>query len=496
MWLLPYSKRMPEHPSNPSTAAPLFSIIIPLEFHRGQWERGWQGWQSQTLDKAAFEIILGVPPDFPQRDKLVAIVGPAARLEYSQHSHDIALCAAGAAGARGTFLFFTEAHCWPEPDVLELCLQAFRDHPDWTGLSCKSVRVCHNRLSEVEADMYDADIEYGMTVHPWRKILDQCFVTRRETYEACGGLRPEFGHFSEWMLAANYSARGYKVGYLPEARVRHYYVGSLPELKAFTLDFVAGEIRHFSRGADEPGNALLEPPEEWTCRDNFEPGMARAILRMCARDIVGGRGMEAIGRAKRWLGPAIFGDGIAGAVSVAAVLRVRLAMTLALAGSSREQLGACFKDYIGALIRRQRLACIRAERRSLTQRGSDTNAVVLKQTGFYPLEQYQGSAFRWSETEAALRIRARPGRRSIRIECAPVRSLSERMDVRFFFDGRPIPAGSILTGTEDFEIQVDVSESGTGTLGWICQPFPATADPRRLGLPVRRVELISRGRPV
>ena len=243
----------------------------------------------------------------------------------------------------------------------------------------------------------------------------------------------EFGHFSEWMLAANYSARGYKVGYLPEARVRHYYIGSLPELKAFTLDFVAGEIRHFSRSAVEPGTALLEPPEEWTCRDNFEPGMARAILGMCARDIVGGRGMEAIGRAKRWLGPAIFGDGIAGAVSVAAVLRVRLAMTLALAGSSREQLGACFKDYIGALIRRQRLACIRAERRNLTQRGSDTNAVVLKQTGFYPLEQYQGSAFRWSETEAAVRIRARPAYRSIRIECAPVRSLSERMDVRFFF---------------------------------------------------------------
>jgi hypothetical protein len=77
------------------TIAPLFSIIIPLEYHRGQWERCWQGWQSQTLDRAAFEIILMVPPDFPERDKLSELAGTA-RLEYSQHTHDVALCADGA----------------------------------------------------------------------------------------------------------------------------------------------------------------------------------------------------------------------------------------------------------------------------------------------------------------------------------------------------------------------------------------------------------------
>ena len=56
--------------SDPLTSTPLFSVIIPLEYHRRQWESCWQGWQSQTLGKDAFEIILVVPPDFPQRDML------------------------------------------------------------------------------------------------------------------------------------------------------------------------------------------------------------------------------------------------------------------------------------------------------------------------------------------------------------------------------------------------------------------------------------------
>ena len=81
------------------TPAPLFSIIVPLEFHRGQWERAWQGWQSQTIGSADFEIILVVPADFPQRERLHQLTVPTLRLEPSTHSHDVSLCAAGAAKA-------------------------------------------------------------------------------------------------------------------------------------------------------------------------------------------------------------------------------------------------------------------------------------------------------------------------------------------------------------------------------------------------------------
>jgi hypothetical protein len=208
--------------------------------------------------------------------------------------------------------------------------------------------------------MYDADIEYGMKLHPWRKILDQCFVTRREPYHQCGGLLQEFGHFSEWLLAARYHAAGYEIGYLPDARFHHYYIGARSELKAFTLDFVTGEIGYFSQGAHAPGGDLLEVPPEWACRQNFDAGAAREILRMIVRDLVAAnvvgdgrwQSLRAIGR---WIFPAISGDGPARAVSAAASTYAYLAMMLVILVGTREQLGHSLKAYIGALIRRQRL---------------------------------------------------------------------------------------------------------------------------------------------
>ena len=487
--------------TEPRPIAPLFSVIIPLEFHRGQWERCWQCWQSQTLDRTAFEIILVVPPNFPERDKLSELTGPPPRLEYSQHSHDIDLCTAGAASARGKFLFFTESHCWPEPDVLELCLQAFHANADWAGFSCKSVRVSHNRLSEAEADMYEADTEYGMTVHPWRKILDVCFVTRREAYEEVGGFKPEFGHFAEWVLAARYFECGHKIGYLPEARMHHYYIGALAELKTFTLDFVQGEIRYFSQNLCEPGSTLLEAPPELICQDNFAPDMARGILRMAVRDLIassaaGGRWKQPMFAIGRWVAPAMFGDGIARRASTAVALYAYLAAIVASMAGSRERVGARFKRYIEALIRRQRLKCIRAERLSRTGTedavaGLGVNAGVLDRTGFYHLEKYQGVPFRWSETVAAIRLRANAGRQFIRIKCVPVRNLSDEIDLRFYFNGKPVPDDAISTDVEEFEIRIDLPQSGTCKLGWICRPFQAIADPRRLGLPIMGVELTS-----
>ena len=471
------------------TPTPLFSVIVPLEYHRGQWERSWQGWQSQTLDRTAFEIILVVPPDFPQRDKLAELASATTRLEYADVAHDIALCAVGARIARGKFLFFTESHCWPEPDVLDVCLAAFGQQ-DVAGFSCSSVPVCHNRLSIAEADMYEADIAYGMNSHPWRKVLDQCFVTRREAYEACGGLEPEFGHFSEWLLAARYATHGYRIGYLPEARVHHYYVGELGELKTFTLDFVSGEIGYFNRQSHEPGSELLEHPVEWVCRDNFDRDMARAIWRMSLRDAVTLSRRRRLGGVRRWMLPALFGDGMERAASAVATVTAYAATVVAMLAGSQARLGLCLKRYIAALIRYQRLTRIRADRISGTQHAAVAeNATVVTQAGFYPLEHYQGSAFRWSETEAAIRICARPGRLSVRIKCLGIRSLSHQIDLRFYLDGKRIPQGAISREADGFGMQIIVPPSGTARLGWVCLPFPATGDPRRLGLPVMRLEL-------
>ena len=460
----------------------MFSVIIPLEFHREQWERCWQGWQSQTLPRRDFEIILVVPPDFPHRADLPGCA-QAARLEYSRHAHDIGLCADGAKAARGTYLFFTEAHCWPEPDVLDICRQAIGKYPRRVGFSCRSVRSCHNRLSEVEADKYEADIAFAMEHHPWRLILDQCFVTQRAAYFACGGLEPALGHFAEWALAARYAYEGYDLGYVPEARVHHYYEGVLRPLKTFTRDFVRGEIDYFSRGAEEPGCFLLEAPSEWHCRGDFDASLARAILRMGLSDAL--QRQRWAPRILRWLAPALFGDRFERARSAVAVAGTWFALIYALMSAPHEQLARRFKDHIAALIHAERLRRIAAMARLPS---SGRGEAVLKETGFYPQELHLDEAFRWSRTEAAIRLRAAAGPQTLRIKCLPVRSLSD-IGLRFYFNGRPLAEHAVFVVGHDVELRLVMPSSGMALLGWICSPFPARTDLRTLGLPVMDFEL-------
>lgn len=410
---------------------PLFSIVIPLEFHRGQWEQSWLGWTSQTADQSLYEIILVVPSDFTALNDLKALAGDRARLEFTDSDHDVGLCAFGATRARGRYLFFTESHCRPEPDVIELCIRAVDEHPEWAGFSCRSVPICHNRLSVAEAAMYQADIEFGMKQHPWRKVLDQCFVTRRDAYEECGGLRAEFGHFAEWVLAAAYFARGHKIGYLEEARFHHYYVGRLGELKTFTLDFVQGEIRYLSEARCDPGSELLEMPAEWCEWVGFDAALARAALNALVSFSLAGRGWkrpdEKLRAFWRWGASILFDDLVARMAARLSAACSRGFLTLMTMVGSDDAIGRWLKQYIAALIRLQRLDCLHRMRRQFGPAAGFMGPHVLAQLGFHARESFAGYVFRWSEPEAALRIKGTPGRNIVRIRSPALRAPLDRI---------------------------------------------------------------------
>lgn len=477
---------MQDAPAPHSGESPLFSIIIPLEYHRGQWEQSWLGWTSQTADKSLYEIILVVPTDFTARAELNALAGDSARLEFTDSNHDVGLCAFGAARARGKYLFFTESHCWPEPDVIELCIRAIDAHPDWAGFSCQSVPICHNRLSVAEAAMYQADIEFGMKQHPWRKVLDQCFVTRRDVYRECGGLREELGHFAEWVLAAAYHARGHVIGYLEEARFHHYYVGKLGELKAFTLDFVQGEIRYLSGARDDPGSELLDIPVEWSCQDNFDPALAREAVRVVVRSSFSRRALRRPDEAwlafRRWAEPALFGDRPARCRALFAAIRARCILTLVVLGGSPESISRWLRRYIAALIDFQRLDRIAGVRRGASTASPQLG--VIANAGFHAEETWHGRKFRWSEPEAVVWIRGAPGGNMVRIDSPEIREPQARIGVRFYLDGARVADPSIAIDGGGFTLSLDLPNSGTARLAWTCPRFQAGNDARRLGLPI------------
>lgn len=490
---------MQDLPASYVGGAPLFSIIIPLEYHRGQWEQSWLGWTSQTADKSLYEIILVVPPDFMARDELEALAGDKARLEFTESEHDIGLCAFGAGKARGLYLFFTESHCWPEPDVLALCIRAIEAHPDWAGFSCHSVPICHNRLSVAEAAMYQADIEFAMKQHPWRKVLDQCFVTRRDVYWECGGLREELGHFAEWVLAAAYHARGYSIGYLEEARFHHYYIGEIGELKKFTLDFVQGEIRYFGEERRDPGSELLEIPIEWSGRDDRDPSLARHALNALLRYSLSGRGWsrpdEKLRAFCRWAGPSLLGNLPAHCSAQLAAAWARGVLTVLTIVGSSDAIADWMRRYIASLIRFQRLDCIHRVGQDARPAAGLLGKDVLAQTGFHEVESSAGFTFRWSEPQAAIRIKGHPGRNTVHIRSPALHAPLEKIDVCFYLDGVRIDPAAVAIGRDGYALNLDLPSSGIATLAWSCPVFRGRDDARSLGLSVGSIDLEPKREP-
>src|SRR5688572_5579722 len=157
-----------------------FSIIIPLEFHRGQVEACLHRWAyEQTYPRNQYEVIAaGCRSSFDEETlaSFESNLDTNDRLLLYDQPHDIALNALAARDAREEILIFTESHCLPERNALTLTNQMLHTHPEWSGFSGSTSRVVHNRLSVAEADMYEADIRFGMEKHPWLKLLDQYFV--------------------------------------------------------------------------------------------------------------------------------------------------------------------------------------------------------------------------------------------------------------------------------------------------------------------------------
>lgn len=467
---------------------PLFSVIMPLEYHRGQWDRGWRAWEAQSFSKSAFELILVMPPSFDSDAELDALPN-FIRTERSAHNHDIGLCADGAARARGKFLFFTESHCWPDPDVLTQCQKAFEDHPEWAGFSCRSVGVVHNRLSVIECAMYQADIDAQLQSSA-PMILDQCFVTRREAYESSGGFRPELGHFAELALSKEYADRGHMLGYLPDARFSHYYIGKLDELRDFTTDFIRGEISYFSESTDLTPQLPSVAPEEWYQQGNHNVALARALFRTaCRSDLDPGKRplRTRVKGAVRWVAAAITGDRWARFKAVAAVVATELATRLTTAAGTAAMLERYFKAYMRALIRQERLANIAVVRRAQPAPLHHPEGGGVfdphNTAGFYALERFEGKAFRWSETAAAIRMPS-TARHFIRIECIPVRPFSADMALAVYLDGHRIDPNAISVCDSSVEILLRHEIEQATIISFVCRRYDVPGDLRDLGLPV------------
>jgi hypothetical protein len=488
-----------------------FTVIIPLEFHRGQVETCLRRWAiEQSYPRDQYEIIAAGCRFSMDQQALSAIkaeLGPHDRLLLYDEPHDIALNAHAAGVAKGEILVFTESHCLPEPNALYLANEILQSHPDWSGFSGSTMRATHNRLSVVEADMYEADIEYGMQQHPWRKLLDQIFVVREERYHAAGGFRLELGHFAEWHLAARLHEKGYQIGYAPAVQVKHYYVGDVHELIEFSADFAHGEMLYHSEFTNDPARSYFQPPIEWLDRHSWIPRFARTAFRLGWQ--VHSKNISAIllpreiiGRCRLLLGwgfRAYFGP----APEVfRAALRFRAALWILrlvlLMRMSRGTLLPAFLRLIDATVRLERIRFIDHWREQMAaQDGSEPaiasasslwlpdNSNTFRSVGFHAVEEWKGQQFRWSEPVGMIEVALLPGIYRFQLEWLPLKGIENLIA---YLDEKPIRItreGFMASGV------FQVISRRPVRFSWTCEPWTPPRDHRLLGLPVASISWAS-----
>jgi hypothetical protein len=82
-----------------------------------------------------------------------------------------------------------------------------------------------------------------------------------------------------------------------------------------------------------------------------------------------------------------------------------------------------------------------------------------------------------------------PWQKRIAIDCAPVRSPISKVKPAFFIDDLPVPDDRVSYCEHGAVIALQERPPGRLRLAWICAPFAARSDSRRLGLPVTRIAI-------
>jgi hypothetical protein len=486
-----------------------FSIIIPLEFHRGQVEACLQLWgREQTYPRNQYEII-AVGCQHSLDEATIAffksLMGEHDRFLLFNEPHDMALCAYGAQQAKGEVLFFTESHCLPEPNILSVIDNSLNIHPEWAGFSCQSIRITPNRLSVIEADMYEADILYGMKEHPWRKILDQCFAIRSESYHHAGGFRPELGHFAEWHLAAQMHQKEYQIGYVPAAQVHHYYIGDINELIEFTKDFAHGELVYHSTFINDECRSYFIEPLEWLVFYQWDPRLVNVALKL-ARNIYSTSLKKLLSPREVFTRLRLLFE-----LSFPSTIQMKLAfikayfrfqfkrwvLTLLIyLNTEKSLLRAIFIQLIDATIRLERIRFIQNLTKEQTTKDiissiqSASSLIWMPDTahpypsfGFHASEEWQGQKFKWSEPVALIKIPLMPGTYQLKIEWLPLRNIE---DLRLYINEKQI--AGFHEGTT-LRISFQVTSDSSTNFALTCEPWAAPNDKRLLGLPIASISV-------
>ncbi len=509
----------------PDTFTPRYdiSVIIPAESHRGQAVDCIRGWtQEQDYPADRYQIIICAPNTLESATEaeIRELLRPWDRFDKYPFEHDMPLVAEGAHLAESALLFFTESHCLPNGTAISSIFAEANNHPEWSGFSCKTTPLTHNMLSEIEAEMYDTHIRNELESGGWLKVLDQCFLVHREAYFGAGGFRPSFGHFAEWLLAAEMHRLGKIIGFCTESIIKHYYIGEIKELEKFTIDFAKGQIKYLAECSDEPTSTYFSPIPELTAykqrsQEDYRKVAKAKTVALRATFI----GILKSYKNKKpcalisavlldWIGSIlkIFGISASYKLALLDTIWTKYRLKYKLHVQTQDEAKTEFLDWFGKLVHLGRIqyllenpslinSFIRTPNYSIAENlnfhVSTQSSNAVEWLGFFDKEEANGLAFRWSEPTANVWLPLHEGDYQVVIEWHKVRPLAPFELLSISFDNQPIPYTLINLEANKLVIQISSKAKNPYKLSWSVLPFQANNDKRLLGLPISKINWFS-----
>lgn len=503
---------------------PRISVIIPLEYHRGMAEACIRGWVAeQDYPRHLYRVLIGVPSDF-DRDELQEIrsilTDDDLFLEFDQQ-HDMTLIENVACQADTGLLLFSESHCIPETDALSYLVGVADARPDWAAFSAPTHGLTSNLLSRIECDIYSKDIRGKLQSHDWLRVLDQCFVIRREAYDAVGGFRGEFGHFAEWLFAATMRTLGLTLGVADRAVVKHGYIGEYDDLESFTVDFAYGQIKYLHENSEEPAATLfpaipeletmLHQTKDERIRLKSYPAKDKVqVLWLAIRKALHKESLGSVGSYFVWASKcrAMSYSGSRALLEEAtkAASEARKRLDLAIAAENSRAAHHLFVDWFSRLVQKGRYSYL-AEHSGATSEsavnrvnnfarygkwraaGGFSHAKVF---GMHDAEGTEQGTIRWTLPcfQIILPLHG-GGMRRIALEWSAARPLNPTEIARVRLNGKTLPRAAIKIQSTCLFIDVVIDATGWHEIAVTVYPFQGKEDGRIFGLPLKAVNWLS-----
>jgi hypothetical protein len=479
-----------------------FSVIIPLSNGQGDELACVQSWtHGQNFPRQRYQVLLATTGENPEFDaQAEGLLGAGDRMVHSAGSvqqlfHDAARQAAG------SVLFFTELHCIADPGCLTALHDWLQRNPGMAG-ACAGVSYSNpTPTAALVQQVFEKQAAEWFQPGHWRRVLIRGTALRRTAYDAAGGFEGELSAFADVVLAARFHRLGLRIGLAEDARITHINEARLEEVLSDGRDYALGEHRFRLRaeaveweeylGAAEPWAGVRTERRQRTGQEvrylarllGWSPRPNLAVLQLMAGKLLA----ALVGpRWRRWS---------LRAAMAWAHLRVRLPGILANRQRAFEEL---WNLEIQHELVRLALATAHAGNDAALPPGNHgaAQAAWTAWDGIYSLEQEQGRRFRWTRPTFRLRWQLPAGETNwqVMIACGPpCRSPGARL-LGAFWNGHKIAATDIQVEGDRLRFRVGSAAEGVNELFVVCRPlipwWHGNRDPRRLGLPVARLECL------